>query len=77
MNFILTTDEITDALSISRGGAHGALRELASMGIAKRAVRKGQRKESFEGEKDPWRVFCAIMRERRRREVEPVPAVLN
>lgn len=73
----LTTDEIMEALSISRGGAHGALKELAALGITKSAIRKGERKESFVGEKDPWKVFCAIMRERKRREVEPVLSVLD
>jgi DNA-binding transcriptional regulator GbsR (MarR family) len=73
----LTTDEIMGALSISRGGAHGALKDLTAMGIAKKRIRKGERKETFVGEKDPWRVFCAIMRERKRREVEPVLAILD
>jgi DNA-binding transcriptional regulator GbsR (MarR family) len=73
----LTTDEIMESLSISRGSAHGALKDLAAMGIVKGAVRKGQRKETFVGEKDPWRVFCAVMRERKRREVEPVLAILD
>jgi DNA-binding transcriptional regulator GbsR (MarR family) len=73
----LTTDEIMDRLAISRGGAHGALKELASMGIVSSAIRKGERKESFTGEKDPWKVFVAIMRERKRREVEPVLAALE
>ncbi len=53
------------------------MKELAAMGIVKSAIRKGERRESFVGEKDPWKVFCAIMRERKRREVEPVLAVLN
>ena len=73
----MTTDEIMEALSISRGSAHGALKELTSLGIAKRAVPKGQRKETFVAEKDPWKVFCAVMRERKRREVEPVLAILD
>jgi DNA-binding transcriptional regulator GbsR (MarR family) len=73
----LTTDEIMEVLSISRGGAHGALKDLAAMGIAQRLIRKGERKETFVGEKDPWRVFRAIMRERKRREVEPVLAILD
>ena len=73
----LTTDEIMDTLSVSRGGAHGALKDLTAMGIVKRVVRKGERKESFLGEKDPWKVFCAVMRERKRREVEPVLAILD
>ena len=73
----LTTDEIMDELHLSRGGVHGALRELVGLGIARSAVRKGERKESFAGEKDPWKVFCCIMRERKRREVEPVLAILD
>jgi len=73
----LTTDDIMEALTISRGGTHGALKELAAMGIVQSAIRKGERKETFVGEKDPWKVFCAIMRERKRREVEPVLAVLD
>jgi len=73
----LTTDEIMEALSISRGSVHGALKDLTAMGIAKRGIRKGERKETFVGEKDPWKVFCAIMRERKRREVEPVLAILD
>jgi DNA-binding transcriptional regulator GbsR (MarR family) len=64
-------------LSISRGGAHGALSDLAAMGIVKKAIRKGERKDTFVGEKDPWNVFRAIMRERKRREVEPVLAILD
>ncbi len=73
----LTTDEIMEDLAISRGGAHGALKQLVGMGIVKGAIRKGERRESYVGEKDPWRVFVAIMRERKRREVEPVLAVLE
>ena len=73
----LTTDEIMEELSISRGGAHGALKQLVAMGMATSAIRKGERKESFVGEKDPWKVFVAIMRERKRKEVEPVLAVLD
>jgi DNA-binding transcriptional regulator GbsR (MarR family) len=64
-------------LSISRGGAHGALKELSAMGIVQSAIRKGERKETFVAEKDPWKVFCAIMRERKRREIEPVLGALN
>jgi DNA-binding transcriptional regulator GbsR (MarR family) len=73
----LTTDEIMEALSISRGGAHGALRELSTMGIVTSSIPKGERKDHFVAEKDPWKVFRSIMRERRRREVEPVLAILN
>ena len=40
-------------------------------------IRKGERKEYFEAEKDAWRMFCIIMRERRRRELRPAMGVLQ
>ncbi len=52
-------------------------KQLVAMGIVTSAIRKGERRESFVGEKDPWKVFVAIMRERKRKEVEPVLDVLH
>ncbi len=73
----LTTDEIMDDLKISRGNAHGNLRELVSWGLIRSVVRKGERKEYFEAEKDVWKMFCIVMRERRRRELRPAMTVLQ
>jgi DNA-binding transcriptional regulator GbsR (MarR family) len=73
----LTTDEVMEDLQISRGNAHANLRDLAGWGLARSVVRKGERKEYFEAEKDVWKMFCTIVRERKRREVEPAIAVLK
>src|SRR3954466_9622540 len=73
----LSTDEIMDELKISRGNAHGNLRELVSWGLVRSVVRKGERKEFFEAEKDPWKMFCIVIRERRRRELRPAMEVLE
>jgi DNA-binding transcriptional regulator GbsR (MarR family) len=73
----LTTDEIMNDLKISRGNAHGNLRDLVSWGLVRSVVRKGERKEYFEAEKDVWKMFCIIMRERRRRELRPAMTVLQ
>jgi DNA-binding transcriptional regulator GbsR (MarR family) len=67
----LTTDEVMAELKISRGNAHQNLRELVGWGLVRNVVRKGERKEYYEAEKDVWRMFCIIARERKRREVEP------
>ncbi len=72
----LSTDEIMDDLRISRGNAHGNLRDLVSWGLVRSVVRKGERKEYFEAEKDVWKMFCTVMRERRRRELRPAMEVL-
>jgi len=75
--FAMTTDEVMDELKISRGNANGNLRELTSWGLIRSVVRKGERKEYFEAEKDVWKMFCIITRERRRREISPAIEVLR
>ncbi len=73
----LSTDEVMAELKVSRGNAHSNLRDLASWGLVRSVVRKGERKEFFEAEKNVWMMFCIIIRERRRRELRPAQAVLK
>src|SRR3954465_10981081 len=73
----LSTDDVMGELKISRGNAHTNLRDLVGWGLVRSVVRKGERKEFFEAEKDVWRMFCTILRERRRRELRPALAVLK
>lgn len=73
----LTTDEVMAELKISRGNAHMNLRELAGWGLVRSVIRKGERKEYFEAEKDVWKMFCIIVRERKRREIRPAITVLK
>ena len=58
----MTTDEIMEYLKISRGNAHGNLRELVSWGLVRGVIRKGERREYFEAEKDVWKMFCIARR---------------
>lgn len=73
----LSTDEIMADLRISRGNANTNLRDLVGWGLVRTILRKGERKEYFEAEKDVWRMFCIIARERKRREISPAMAVLK
>jgi len=73
----LATDAIMEALRISRGNANTNLRELVGWGLVRVVLRMGERKESFEAEKDVWKIFCTIVRERQRREIDPALAVLR
>lgn len=73
----LTTDDVMAELSISRGNAHMNLRELIGWGLVRSVIRKGERKEYFEGEKDVWKIFCTVVRERKRREIEPAMTALK
>jgi len=40
-------------------------------------VKKGERREFFEAEKDVWQIFTTVARERKRREIDPALGVLN
>ncbi len=73
----LNTDEIMAELEISRGNAHSNLKELVAWNLVRSAVRKGERKEHFEAEKDVWKVVQRIVRARKRKELEPVLETLD
>ncbi len=68
----LSTDEVMEELSISRGNAHMNIRELMNWNLVYRESVAGERKEYFRAEKDIWEVAKRIARERKRREIEPV-----
>ncbi len=72
----LNTDDIMDRLQISRGNASMSLRSLLDWGIVSRAHKRGDRKEYFEAEQDVWTMFRAVVRERMKREVDPLLASL-
>jgi DNA-binding transcriptional regulator GbsR (MarR family) len=73
----LTTDEVMEELEISRGNAHSNLKELVAWGLLRSVVKKGERREFFEAEKDVWQIFTIVARERKRREIEPALAILS
>ncbi len=73
----MSTDEIMDDLHISRGNANTNLRDLVGWGLVRSVVRKGERREYFEAEKDVWKMFGIIVRERRRREITPAVEALH
>lgn len=73
----MSTDEVMANLSISRGNAHTNLKELVSWGLVRIIVRKGERKEFFEAERDVWKIFTIILRERQRREIDPALELLR
>jgi DNA-binding transcriptional regulator GbsR (MarR family) len=73
----LTTDEVMEELQISRGNAHSNLKELVAWGLIRVVVKRGERREFFEAEKDVWQIFTIVARERKRREIEPALAILN
>ncbi len=68
----LSTEDIMDALSISRGNTNMNTRELIAWGLVYKELKSGERREYFVAEKDIWEVAKCIIRERKRRELEPM-----
>jgi len=67
----LEVNEIMERLQISRGNASMNLRELMDWGIVRRFRRPGDRKDTYISETDPYQMFIRVVRERKRREIDP------
>ena len=72
----MCTDDLMQRLQISRGNASMSLRALTDWAIVSRVHKRGDRKEYFRAEQDVWQMFRTILRERKRREIDPVLAAL-
>ena len=73
----MSADDIMAGLKISRGNTNMNVRELMDWGIVEKVLKPGERKEFFSAEKDIWTVAMKIIKERKRREVEPILNALN
>jgi len=73
----LSTEEIMEELHISRGNANMNIRALIEWNIVYRVLIPGERKEYFKSEKDVWELARQVVRERRKRELEPILKVLK
>lgn len=67
----LEVNDIMDRLQISRGNASMNLRELMDWGIVRRFRQPGDRKDTYFSETDPYQMFLRVVRERKRRELDP------
>lgn len=74
---VLSAEDIMEELNISRGNANMNIRALMDWGLVSKELKPGERKEFFSAEKDIWKVATQVVKERRKRELEPVLKVLN
>jgi len=73
----LTQDDIMEELNISRANTNMNIRELINWGLVERVILPGERKEYFTAEKDIWKVVKQIVKERKKRELEPMMQLLD
>ncbi len=73
----LPADVITETLEIARSNVSTGLKELQTWGLVRIAHTLGDRRDHFETSGDVWELFRIILRERKRRELEPTVGVLR
>ena len=72
----LAQDNVMEQLTISRGNVNMNIRDLIDWGLVDRIIIPGERKEYFTAEKDIWKVATQIIKERKKRELDPMLKLL-
>jgi DNA-binding transcriptional regulator GbsR (MarR family) len=72
-----TAEELRQWLRVSRGNVSMNLRELLAWGVVRKLHRPGERRELFHAETEVWTLFRRILKERKRRELDPTLMVLE
>lgn len=73
----IAADEIAETLNVARSNVSTSLKELNGWGLVRTVHVFGDRREHFETLRDVWEMFLIIMRERKKRELDPTLAALR
>lgn len=73
----MSTDDLMAELDLSRGNTSTNVRDLVAWGLVRQVAIRGERQKFFVAEKEPWRIFVTITRERLRREIDPAMETLD
>lgn len=67
-------DEIVERLQISKSNVSTSLKELRSWNVIRRTFKAGDRREFYFCEPNAWEMLFNIIRERKKREFDPILA---
>jgi DNA-binding transcriptional regulator GbsR (MarR family) len=73
----LTAEEIAATLGLARSNVSTSIRELMAWNLIRRVPVKGDRREHFEAETDPWEIAMRIAAIRKERELDPALEALR
>ena len=73
----LTAEEIAAALGLARSNISTSIRELMAWDLIRRVPVRGDRREHFEAETDPWEIAMRIAALRKERELDPALEALR
>ncbi len=73
----MDAEQIASTLGVARSNVSTSLRELQGWGIVRLIHVMGDRRARFESMQDVWEMFRVLLKERKRREVDPTLEVLR
>ena len=73
----LTAEDIAERLGLARSNVSNSIKELQAWNLIRRVPIRGDRREHFEAEAEPWEIFARIAAGRKEREIDPVIAALR
>lgn len=73
----LSTEQIMEVLSISRGNANMNVRTLADWGLVMKEIVSGDRKDYYSAKKDIQTIARQIVKQRRKKELEPMLSAIK
>ncbi|MBK9255158.1 MAG: ArsR family transcriptional regulator [Saprospiraceae bacterium] len=73
----LCADQIAERLKISSGNTNMTLRTLIDWGLIQKDTIQGERKEYFIAEKDSWKILQRIIKQRKKKELDPMLELLS
>src|SRR5712671_787984 len=73
----LMAEEIAATLGLARSNVSTSIKELMAWNLIRRVPVKGDRREHFEAETDPWEIATRIAAIRKEREIDPAVETLK
>jgi DNA-binding transcriptional regulator GbsR (MarR family) len=73
----IPAEVIAETLEMARSNVSTSLKELQGWSLVRVVHVFGDRREHFETQRDVWEMFQIIMRERKKREIDPTIATLR
>lgn len=73
----LTAETIAETLQMARSNVSNSLKELLAWNLIRRVPVRGDRRDHFEAETDPWEMAARIAAGRKAREFDPALAALR
>ena len=73
----LTAEDISNRLAIARSNVSNSLKELITLKLVHRVPVRGDRRDHFAAETDPWEMAVRIAEARKVKEIDPAAAVLR